>query len=275
LPTSARTATFTRASPASPTTTTITRTVTEAARAAELVVERVGGRLAVTALRRGSRVAPRVLATGASVVRAAFVPFQAGPLGGDRDVVRMRVGAGAALVIEPIAATLALPGRIELVLDVEVGEGGRLVLDEPPLIVAAGADVVRAVRLRLAAGAVVAVRDTVVLGRSGETPGRLAATLRATLDGVPLLHDTLLVEPATWTADAHVALAPGHRAIGTVSLLGARADDDAFALHGPGALRRASGAGAAEAEAALAETWGEWVSVAAPGTTRTASKGGP
>jgi hypothetical protein len=48
-----------------------------------------------------------------------------------------------------------------------------LVLDEPPLIVAEGAAVTRRVRVGLAAGAVAAVRDVVVLGRaSGSTASR-------------------------------------------------------------------------------------------------------
>jgi urease accessory protein len=208
----------------------------------------------VRELRRSARVAIRVLEHG-PVTRAALVPLQAGPLAGDHDAVRLRVGAGATLVMEPIAATLALPGagRTVLELDAEVGAGGRLVLDEPPLIVAEGADVVRVTRLRLAAGAVAAVRDLVVLGRAGEGPGRLEATTRVTLAGAVLLHETLRVDPATWADDAHVALAPGHRAIGTIALLGARGDGGQ--LSGPGSLWRASAGGSADVEAALAAAW--------------------
>ncbi|MEY2442897.1 MAG: UreD urease accessory protein, partial [bacterium] len=90
-------------------------------------------------------------------MRAAFVPTQAGPLAGDRDSTRIVVGAGAMLVIEPVAATLALPGaaRTLLRLDVTVHEGGRLVLDEGPLIVAAGADVQRRCMIELETDAVV------------------------------------------------------------------------------------------------------------------------
>jgi urease accessory protein len=195
-----------------------------------------------------------VLARGA-VVRAALVSSQAGPLGGDHDRVRLRVGAGATLVMEPIAATLALPGRSRLELEATVDAGGRLVLDEPPLIVAEGAQVVRRGRLELAAGAVAAVRDIVVLGRSGERPGRLDSSLWATLDGRPLLHDALRVGPDA--GDDHVALAPGHRVIGMACLLGAR-DEVEPELAGPGALRRATGPELPAVEAALAHAWGRW-----------------
>ena len=94
-------------------------------------------------------------------------------------------------------------------------------LEDAPLVVAEGADVLRTTTIRLAAGAVAIVRDIVILGRAGEGPGRLESLLRAEgPDGV-ILHDALRVEPATWAQDAYVALAPGHRAIGTVAVLGA------------------------------------------------------
>jgi urease accessory protein len=227
-----------------------------------------GGGHELTELRRGARVAPRVLARGA-VVRAAFVPTQAGPLAGDEDRVRIVVGAGATLVVEPVAATVALPGAagIVLALDVMVEAGGRLLLDEAPLIVAAGAGVARRCTITLAPGAVAALRETVVLGRDGEPPGTLDSVLRATLDGRPLLHDGLRVGPASPDADAHVALAPGHRVLSTICLLGARAAGaEAFALAGPGALRRATGPSLAGVEAALATTWATWAQAAVSAT---------
>jgi urease accessory protein len=227
-----------------PTTTTRTTTRTDAAL---LAVERDR----IAGLRRGTRLAPRILAHG-PVVRAALVPTQAGPLAGDHDRVRLHVGAGATLVLVPIAATLALPGASRLELEATVEEGGRLVLDEPPLIVAGGADVVRRMRIDLAPGAVALVRDIVVLGRSGEGFGRLDSALRVTFGGRPLLHDALRIEPAA--ADAHVALAPGHRVAGMVCLLGERAGDDG-ALAGPGSLHRASGPDVPSVEAALAGPW--------------------
>jgi urease accessory protein len=188
-------------------------------------------------------------------VRAALVPTQAGPLAGDRDRVRLRVGPGATLVIVPIAATVALPGAAQSVLelDVFVAADGRLVLDEPPLIVAAGADVVRTVRIELGRGAVAVVRDTLVLGRAGEGLGRLDSSMRVVNDGAVLLHDALRIDPAA--DDAYVALPPGDRVVGTVCLLGLRDDP---ALSGPGALRRASGRDVPSVAAALSTTWARY-----------------
>jgi urease accessory protein len=218
----------------------------------------VGAGGTVGELRRGPRLAPRILGRRDGVVRAAFVPTQAGPLAGDRDRVRILVRAGATLVVEPVAATLALPGaaRTLLGLDVVIEAGGRLVLDEAPLIVAAGADVERRCSIRLAAGAMAALRETVVLGRDGERPGTLSSALRATLQGRALLHDGLRLRDG----DAHVAMPPGHRVVTTLSLLGVRSDPlpGVLALEGPGALARGSGASLARVEASLGDLWEAW-----------------
>ncbi|MGH2919872.1 MAG: urease accessory protein UreD [Solirubrobacteraceae bacterium] len=198
-----------------------------------------------------------------------MLPTQAGPLSGDHDRVRIVVGAGATLVVRPVAATLALPGsaRTRLDLDVAVGAGGRLVLEDAPLIVAGGADVVRSTTVRLADGAIVALRETVVLGRAGEPGGRLVSSLRATDERGVVLHDALRLDPAQ-ADDAHVALAPGHRVAGTLCLLGVDVPDEPrCALARAGALRRASAGDTAELDAELAELWARWAHVAAPGIT--------
>jgi urease accessory protein len=208
-------------------------------------IDVAGGRIAE--LRRGPRLAFRVLST--DPVRAALVPVQAGPLAGDHDIVRIRVGAGETLILEPIAATLALPGPARTRLELHAEVAGRLILDEPALIVPAGADVLRITRIELAEGAVVAWRDTVILGRAGEGPGRVEATTRVTLAGAPLLHETLRLDPEQ--DDAYVALPPGHRVAGTVALLGLPGN-----LAGPGSLWRATGATASEVDAALRDAWG-------------------
>jgi len=191
------------------------------------------------------------------------VPTRAGPLAGDSDSTRIVVGPGATLVVEPIAATLALPGpaRTFLRLDVTLGEGARLVLDEGPLIVAAGADVERRCTIELDPGAVAAVRETVVLGRDGEEAGSLDSSLRATLDGQPLLYDGLRIAAGRRDAGARVALAPGHRVVATACLLGARPGEPeagALQLERPGALVRATGATSAAVDAAIARAWSSW-----------------
>ena len=86
-----------------------------------------------------------------------------------------------------------------------------------------------------------------MLGRAGEGPGLLDSELHATIDGMPLLHDALRIEPAV--LDAYVALPPGHRVVGTACLLGV----PGASLCPPclGALRRATGPDLPAVEAAL------------------------
>jgi len=233
-----------------------------------LCVQRTARGNVVERLRRGERLAPRVLDAGPGAVHACLLPTQAGPLSGDHDRARIVVGADATLVVVTITATLALPGpaRTRLELDVEVGPRARLVLEDPPLIVAGGADVERSTTVTLAAGAVAALRDTVVLGRSREAGGRLVSTLRVSDDDGVVLHDALCLDPATTGRDTHVALAPGHRAAGTIYLLGSDAHaDPRLALARAGALRRASALGLAELEAELAQPWARWTQAVAPG----------
>ena len=189
-------------------------------------------------------------------MRAALLATQAGPLAGDRDSVRIIVGAGATLVVEPVAATLALPGPSTtlLRLDVRVEHGGRLVLDEGPLIVAMGARVQRRCVIELQEGAVAALRETVVLGRDGEGPGALDASVRVVLAGRVLVHDGLRFGAR---AAPHVALAPGHRVAATACLLGMR-DPTGMQLEGPGAMLRATGPSLAGVERTISAPWTAW-----------------
>lgn len=225
-----------------------------------------------TRLRRGARLAPRVLVADSTGVRACLVPTQAGPLAGDHDRVEIGVGTGATLIVGPIGAACALAGsaRTLLELEVELQVGARLVFEEAPLILAYGANVARSATVKLAAGAVAALRDIVVLGDEGQAGAgvSLASSLRITdPDGV-LLHDALRIDPALVHDDAHVALAPGHRVVGTLSLFGLRPSVDdpaALALARQGLLRRATAPGLAAVHAELAPTWADW-SRAAAGT---------
>jgi len=218
----------------------------------------------VTELSRGTRIAPRILGRSGTV-RATFVPTQAGPLAGDHDAVRITVGPGASLVVEPVAATLVLPGPARTLSEIwiEVGAGGRLSWEEAPFIVAGGADVERRTTVELKPGAVAALRETVVLGRAGEPLGAVDSSLRATLSSSPLLHDALRLDRRASADHRHVALPPGHRIASTAFLLGRRPRETGprpgvMDLHRPGALTRVTGASLAAVEAAAAAAFRTW-----------------
>jgi urease accessory protein len=61
-----------------------------------------------------------------------------------------------------------------------------------PLISVAGSDHRMVTILRLESGAAVRWTDTIVLGRTDERPGRIAARLRVEVDGAPVLDHDLL-----------------------------------------------------------------------------------
>lgn len=141
--------------------------------------------------------------------------------------------------------------RTQWHVDVRLGQGALLVWPTLPIVVAEGADVLRMTHVDLAPGARAVLRETLVLSRAGRTGGRIRSSIRARLDGRPLLADTFVVEPAAPTASAlHPALAtvgdvPGPRPpaddvrLDTLLVLGARLDHpEALQLDHEGSVLR-------------------------------------
>ncbi|HEX8487107.1 MAG TPA: urease accessory protein UreD [Propionibacteriaceae bacterium] len=97
-------------------------------------------------------------------------------LGGDAVELRVCVGPGARLHLFDVAGTVAFDGRgapARWSTSVTVHAGAVFRWSGQPLVVADGADVTRTFELDVAGTGRALVRDTVVLGRSGETGGRL------------------------------------------------------------------------------------------------------
>ena len=119
----------------------------------------------------------------------------AGPLGGDVLELRIDVREGATLRLRTIAAAVALPSRggRESVLSVTLTVAGNARLEylPEPTVAAAGARHRTEIRVDLAAGAALVLRDEVVLGRHGERGGSCRTRLRADLAGAPLLRHEL------------------------------------------------------------------------------------
>jgi hypothetical protein len=142
-----------------------------------------------------------------------------------------------------LLATHARGGRrARLTAKVEVQSGGRLIWLGQPWIIAAGAVAESHVSLALAAGARVLRGESVVLGRCGQSPGALSSRSRITLEGRPLLDETLN------TADLGVLRSPvvaGPAAmIAAITLAGERdvtAAAGAMQADGPATLWRAAG----------------------------------
>jgi urease accessory protein len=126
--------------------------------------------------------------------RVALVPEQAVLLAGDHVEVTVRVGRGQSLeVIEP-GGTVAYAMRGSTArwdVTVEVEDGGSLTWHGEPFVVSEGADVTRRLTVDVSGTAGVALRETLVLGRSGEGPGRLTARTEVHRDGQPVLVEEL------------------------------------------------------------------------------------
>jgi urease accessory protein len=153
-----------------------------------------GGRTVLPVVRAGGQLAVR--RTGPTTVHLVATAF--GPLGGDDVEIRLFVEEGATLVVRSVAAALALPAqgrtapsaqRISAAVD------GTLDLGLEPTVVAARAHHLAVLTAELGPGGALTATEHVLLGRSGEEPGRWAGTVRATRDGRPLLHTNVGLGP--------------------------------------------------------------------------------
>ncbi|WP_183092615.1 urease accessory protein UreD [Nocardioides stalactiti] len=194
-------------------------------------------------------------ATGATI---SLVPEGALLLAGDAIEIDVTVDAGARLhLIEP-AGTVAFDmrgGRARWDVRVRLEEDAALTWAGEPFVVAAGADVERTTRITMANGAAAAVRDTLVLGRYGEGPGRVRQRTSVSSGATPWLVEDLPLGPVSAPG-----LLGGHRVVASVLLLGTgvtadpdRAGADRLDLeHGGHQWRRL---GAQAHEAALPDAW--------------------
>lgn len=128
-----------------------------------------------------------------------LVNSAASPLGGDDLTLTVRVGPHACLTLTGIAATVALPGQSgepsRVTVHLELNEGARVEYLPEPTVITRRARHESVLVARLAAGAHLRTRETIVLGRDGELPGELTSTLHVTRDRRPILRQSLVVTP--------------------------------------------------------------------------------
>ncbi|WP_222844019.1 urease accessory protein UreD [Cellulosimicrobium sp. CUA-896] len=228
-------------------------------------------------------LSPRVLSTGPGVARVALVATRALLLGGDHVRVEVCVGEGVELELVEVSGTVAYPGRGRAAswhVDVRVADGGLLVWDALPFVVAQEADVDRRTDVELGRDAAALLRETIVLGRTGETGGRVRTRTRA-----ERAHDgELFVEDLDLGRDRSLPGILGTaRVVDSVLLVGARPPDPGdgspagaaagsdplrLDLDGPGAVARHLGAGTHDSGlAAVAAGWAGAVRAAREPTT--------
>lgn len=120
-----------------------------------------------------------------------LVSSAAHPVGGDELVVTVDVGPGALAVVRSVAAMLVWPGPAgewsRFTIDAHVAAGARLVFVPEPTVAGGACRHRTQVTVTLAGDAALRWRDEIVLGRSGEEPGRFESTLRVVRRGEPVL----------------------------------------------------------------------------------------
>jgi urease accessory protein len=192
-----------------------------------------GGRTALPVMRASGQLAVR--RTGPDTVHLVATAF--GPLGGDDVDIRLVVEEGACLALRSVAAAIALPTRGESAPSMQritAAVAGTLDVALEPTVVAAGAVHLSELTAELTAAGVLTVTEQVLLGRTGEEPGRWTGTVRVLREGRPLLHTTVGLGPGApaWLPP----VAP--RAYASTVHIGSAADvltaDDAVRLPLPG-----------------------------------------
>lgn len=129
------------------------------------------------------------------VPRVCLTAGAAGPVGGDQLTLHVDIGAGSALVLAEVSATLVLPGphghQSRTINHIRVAPGGTLIWLPEPVIAARGCDHLVEVRVDLDVGARLLMREELLLGRHGEPCGRLRQRSRVRLGGRPLYRQDL------------------------------------------------------------------------------------
>ena len=150
-------------------------------------------------------LAPRLISRTRRTARVGITAAQMLLLEGDDVELDIEVDAGCSLQVQDTGGTVAYPPRerpADQPGDVEpsrwstsirLGEGAALSWNGLPLVVSQGAVTLRRTTAHLSEGARLLMRETVVLGRHGETGGRVTSALSVSdAHGPVLLEETSL-----------------------------------------------------------------------------------
>lgn len=204
----------------------------------------------------------RALPPDGDVARVALVQTAASLLSGDDVRIDARCGAGCRLELVEVAGMVAHDARGGEVAryDVRVmlGAGARMSWAGQPLALASGCDVRRTVSATLAAGSALLWRDTLVLGRTGETTGRLSSATTVHHAARELHVEHLDTSDLALLGSCVVAGANA-RVLDTLALYGQRAaDDQGLQLAGPGTVWPLPGPSLAATAARLDPAQARW-----------------
>jgi len=207
-------------------------------------------------------ISPRVLRVTDSGASIGLVATTALLLGGDHIEFDIEVGPGAWLELVETAGTVAYDaGGVESswTVRVRLSKGAVLVWAGEPFVIAHGANVRRHTTVDLSRDAVALLRETLVLGRTGEIGGVVRSTMSVRRSGEQLLLETLEL-----AVDRELpGVIGGVRVIDSVAMVGTRAPTqpelaagDRFELDGPGTIARYLGSSvAASPLSPVTNTW--------------------
>ncbi|GAB3857858.1 hypothetical protein GCM10028801_16930 [Nocardioides maradonensis] len=182
----------------------------------------------------GSTLVPRLTAPG----EVALVASRALLLGGDHLELQIEVGEGERLLVRDVAAMVAYDGGRSAAsydVSISVGRGATLIWDALPLVLSDGADVRRSLTAECAEGARMIVRDTLRFGRTAQRGGRLSCTTRIDHVGRPVVAEDLRFP------DAGAGMFGDGRVLDTATAIGIRPASDGgtrFELDGEGVVVR-------------------------------------
>jgi urease accessory protein len=238
----------------------------------------VGAGRAKLELRSGN-LAARVIRQDATGAKVALVATTALLLGGDEIDLQLRIGPGAWLEVVETAGLVAYDAGGTMSrwrLSGTLGDRGLLLLRGEPFVVADGANTVRSSHFLLGEGSLMCVRETVVLGRTGENGGSVRIRNRIDRGQTPLLVEDLdLTDRAARELPGIVG---AERVVDTVTLVGTPAPiapippvGSAFALSGAaGTMARALRPGLAGSP--VAAWWSAWSAAARAGHLATSDQ---
>ncbi|HSR97581.1 MAG TPA: urease accessory protein UreD [Kofleriaceae bacterium] len=230
---------------------------------AQLEIDQWRGRSVVT---RAQSAAPLRLLAPRSPGRAAWV-YQSSLGGGfvGRDAIELAVGvaAGARLFLTSQSSSKVYRrAASRFGLDATVGDGGVLIAWPDPIACFAGATFEQRQKFRLARGAGLVAVDAWTAGRAAHGEcwafGRMMLRTEVEIDGVPALHEAVVVSPAHGALTARMT---GAQAFATVVIAGAPFAEAARAM---GERIAGRAADAMPRVAASVWPWGAVVRIAAP-----------
>jgi urease accessory protein len=160
-----------------------------------------------------------------------LVGTAAGPLASDDLSVWIRLRPGAKATLRATGASVAQgrgqPDAAALSIRADLAEGAELIADPGTLVVCRGSRTDVRVELTLGTSSAVEWRELIVLGRTGEPPGRATLRWDVTRLGRPVLRQFVDLDPETGPArSAWASLTAGRRVLACALIAGPVAGPD-------------------------------------------------